>query len=613
YFFPLPEKSAVDKLWMQIGDRIIEGEIKTKQKARQIYQQAKISGKKASLVEQHRPNIFSNKVANIAPFETIVVTIEYQQDLTYQKQDGFSIKFPMTMTRRYTPSVQLVQDYHQFKNGFQFQPSAIQLFDVPQKAAIEKGGSVSISVNMNSGLPLEFIKSKSHKINYLQKSNNQYHLTLNDTAAKTDRDFILNWKPLAGAEPQAALFTESFNGEEYLSLMVLPPTDDNASVNSISREVIFVLDTSGSMAGESILQAKQSLLSGLDLLTENDFFNVIEFNHQTTNLFSNSMVANNANKLRATNFVNRLSADGGTEMLRAMHAALANQSSLAQVRQVIFLTDGAISNEAELFDVIESKLQNSRLFPVGIGSAPNEFFMRKAALFGRGKAIFVNDISKSKLQIEKLFIQISQPQMSDIKVNWTDSMGVEMWPQKIPDLFAGQPLWLKAKISNSTSFQAFPVKLTGRLSNSLWQSNLNLSSAQQQPGIAKLWAREKIASIMNDSRHGRLDQNQEYEVTQTALKYQLVSRFTSLIAVDKTPARVTAELHQKRIAQVAPKGHWRPKNDSSLYNKGSSTLQYPATAISMLIGPKYSYWLLALAFVLLLVSRFRTKFNSLEF
>ena len=609
YFFPLPEKSSVDTLRVKIGDRLIEGEIKTKQKAREIYRQAKISGKKASLVEQHRPNIFSNKVANIAPRETIVVTIEYQQDLIYQKQDGFSIKFPMTMTERYTPTTQVVQSFEQFTNGFQVKPSVTQLIDIPQKSATKKGGSVSISVNINSGFPLEFIQSSSHQIDYLQKSSNQYQLTLNDKAAKTDRDFILNWKPLPGAEPQAALFKESFNGEDYFSLMVLPPIDTNARVSSISREVVFVLDTSGSMAGESIRQAKQSLLSGLEMLTDNDYFNVIEFNHQTTSLFASSHMATSENKLIAKDFVDRLSADGGTEMLKAMQAALANQSSLAQVRQVIFLTDGAISNEAELFDIIESKLQNSRLFPVGIGSAPNEFFMKRAALFGRGRATFVNDVSQSKTQIEKLLTQISQPQMSDIKVSWPDSVSVEMWPQKIPDLFAGEPLWIKAKASNANqdAVNGLPMRLTGQLSNSLWQSHLNLLNGQRQSGIAKLWAREKIASIMNDSRHGHLNQNQENEVTQTALDYQLVSRFTSLIAVDKTPARIAAELHQKRIAQVEPKGLFRPKNDSSLYNKGPSSLQYPSTAVSLLIGPKTSTWLLVLGIALLFASQSRNQ------
>ena len=608
YLFPLPEKSAVDTLKMKIGERIIIGEIKEKQAAKKIYQQAKISGKKASLVEQHRPNVFSNKVANIAPFETIEITIEYQQEIKYQRDTGFSIRFPMTMTPRYTPSVKLVESFDDLSQGMINTPTFFENMLLPQKDASELGNDVHISVALDSGLTLEYLTSDSHKLQKTQVSESNFQLKLAGYNNKADRDFILKWKPLAGSEPRAALFNESIGDEYFTSIMIMPPSEDQtdtSELQGLDREVIFVLDTSGSMAGESLKQAKSALLSGLGTLQNSDKFNVIEFNSSTNKLYSSARPFTLQTRQQAVSFVSSLRADGGTEMLGAMDAALDGSTNKNLVRQVIFLTDGAISNESELFKIIDRKLGSSRLFTVGIGSAPNEFFMKRAAAFGKGKATFIADISQSKIKINKLFEQISSPLLSHINLNWPSSLQVEMWPNKIPDLFPGEPLWIKAKLVNPDNSQSQVIdnlarlNIDGRLPDSLWQSEIPLAKGKSQTGIAKLWAREKIASIMNDSHHGRLQQSQKDLITQTALKHHLVSRFTSLVAVDKTPSRIAEELHQAKIKQVKPKG------------TASKTVGYPKTALNLFIGPKWSLFLLLLSAIGLLTLKIfdRKKIN----
>lgn len=599
YLFPLPEKSAVDSLKIKIGERIIIGEIKEKQQAKRIYQQAKRTGKKASLVEQHRPNIFSNYVANIAPYETIEITIEYQQDLVFSKDGHLSIRFPMTMTPRYTPQsmlkeTMLKESFTDFKQGFQFTPSMFENINLPQKSALQAGNDVTIKVNLNSGIPLESVTSSSHQLTRLQKSRSHYQLSLDGNNNKADRDFILTWKPLAGTEPRAALFSETIDNEHYVSLMVMPPQQATI-VNSLPREIVFVIDTSGSMAGESIQQAKQALIYGLSTLQQGDKFNVIEFSNTPNKLFSRTREFFASTHNQAINFVRRLTADGGTEMLSAMDMALNQVNDNGQdknrVRQVVFLTDGAVNNEAELFQIITQKLADSRLFTVGIGSAPNEFFMKRAAQFGRGTFTFIADIKDSERKIKQLFTEISQPLLTHIEIDWPAHSQVEMWPRKVADLFAGEPLWIKAKLNSLHDL----VTIRGRMTNSLWETQLDLSPGQSQAGIAKLWAREKIAFIMNQAHYGRVDDTEKQQIIDIALKHHIVSRFTSLVAVDKTPSRINEALLEKSMQQVKPKGSQAPQ------------MQYARTAIDLYITPQQALYLLLLAIAGLIMLHFEKR------
>lgn len=600
YFFPLPEKSAVDHLKMKIGERIIEGEIQEKQAAKKIYEAAKISGKKASLVEQHRPNVFSNSVANIGPHESIEITIEYQQDLSYNKDTGLSITFPMTMTERYTPKVILQENYDDLSNGFQTQPSELENILIPQVSAELSGNDVTLQVNLNSGFALASVTSDSHPIAVKQASTTDYQVSFSVDKVKADRDFILNWQPAKAAEPRVALFSEQRHGENYISLMLMPPSE-TTNDTQLPREVIFVLDTSGSMSGESIKQAKQALLSGLDTLVAGDRFNIIEFNSDASQLFYDAQNYNQATRRDAIDFVNRLRADGGTEMLKALDMALTNTRNQSHLRQVIFLTDGAISNEAQLFNKIENDLGDSRLFTVGIGSAPNEFFMKRAAKFGRGTHTFIADINQTESRISQLFKQISSPILSHITVQWPSGSSVEMWPQKIPDLFAGEPLWIKAKLNKPLHGD---VEISGRLPQALWQTKLPLNASKNQVGISQLWAREKIAAIMNDAHHGQLNEAQKQLVIQTALQHHLVSRYTSLVAVDKTPSRIEQTLHEKMLAQVTPKG--------STQNKVASHVNYPRTALSLRMNSTWSWLSLIAALVVWLVSRMTRRGTAHE-
>ncbi len=582
YLFPLPDKAAVDHLTIRIGERVIIGEIKERQAAKRIYEKAKISGKKASLVEQHRPNLFINSVANIGPYESIEVTIEYQQDVFYSRDTGLSIRFPMAITPRYQPSKIYKEVFDDSSRGLKH---AVQSkFENIDKQHNPAENLAEIKIELDSGIPLQEITSTSHEIVTHQLTERFYKIALSKKNINADRDFALNWKPVASSAPRAAIFTERKAGENYLSAMILPPSVDTSQAKKIPREVIFVIDTSGSMAGESIKQAKKALYHAVSNLEVGDRFNVIQFNSVTQSLFSTARAVTENNRKLANHYIRNLKADGGTEMYPAIEKSLQVRTDQSILRQVIFLTDGAVSNEAELFELIHKNLSISRLYTVGIGSAPNAFFMKKAARFGRGKFTFISDIQNSSHKIKLLLDSISRPQLTHIALEWPKSLQVEMWPSKIPDLYDGEPLWLKVKTSQLKG----NLRITGRLRDIAWQSDLSLNQPQQQDGIAVLWTREKIASIFNSAFQGKVTPEQKQQVIDTALEHHLVSRFTSLVAVEHLLSRATDRLHSEKIQPNRPKG-------SVSASKSNSTISYASTSLDLDLQVQWNLVLFALS------------------
>src|SRR5262245_14676498 len=348
YVYPLSEGSAVDTLKMVVGDRVVVAEIQERKKAREIYEQAKAAGQKAALMEQERPNIFTNAVANIGPGETVVVQIEYQEPVR-QSGGEFSLRLPLVVAPRYNPAP-IVQTVDLREGGF---GSVVD--PVPDRDRIEPPvldprvhgpvNPVAISVRLNAGFPLGEVKSHHHAVEIDTIADHARVIKLRERSVPADRDFELTWKAAAGAAPSVGLFRERVGDADYLLAFVTPPVvPQGQGEESRPREVILVIDNSGSMGGTSIVQAKASLIYALDRLKPSDRFNVIRFDHTHEVLFPDSVPADASNLARAKTFVGALEARGGTEMVAPMKAALtdrrARDSNL--LRQVIFLTDGEI-------------------------------------------------------------------------------------------------------------------------------------------------------------------------------------------------------------------------------------------------------------------------------
>ncbi|MBL1142666.1 MAG: marine proteobacterial sortase target protein [Proteobacteria bacterium] len=591
YVFPLPENAAVDQMRLKIGERLIEGQIKEKQAAKKIYKQAKRQGKRAALTEQERPNIFTTSVANIAPHETIKVEIEYQQIVNYDN-GVFSLRFPMVVGPRYIPGKQRIE-------GFSGAGWAVNTDEVPHAARItpqvlrpgnNRNNTVSIKIDLDAGLALEKIDSPYHAID-INKQSDQYQIVLKQETTLANRDFELIWKPKPSVAPKAALFTEKKNGETYAMIMMVPP--EMQEVQSLNREIIYVIDTSGSMGGQSIIQARAALELALTRLKPGDKFNVIQFNSITSKLFQYSQEVNQQALDQAIRYVRSLQATGGTEMASALHAALNNQQNNNYLRQVIFLTDGSIGNEQTLFEIIQNKLGNSRLFTVGIGSAPNSHFMQRAANFGRGTHTYIGKLDEVQTRMQVLFEKIENPVLKDIAIDWMET-DMEIWPQKITDLYKGEPLVITAKTRNEPG----EVKITGQVSGKTWASSLILKGGQNRKGISTLWARNKIAALMEQKRDAEFESIKQ-TIIETALEHHLVSKFTSLVAVDVTPVRpIEKKLDSHAIQTHLPAG-W---DHNKVFGQ-----QFPATATDARLNFIIGLFLMLLS-SLIYLTRYRNSY-----
>lgn len=546
YLFPLPDQAAVNRLKLRIGERVILGEIREKQAAKKIYEQAKASGRKASLVEQRRPNLFSNRVANIGPGEVVSVELHYIERVQYA--DGvFSLRFPTTITPRYTPA-----DFPAAEEVWQFQhPRPASQADPIQP--------ISIKAEINMGLPLAAVESPYHEI-ALSRQQARYQVRLAKGAAPMDRDFLLRWQPLPDSAPRAALFHERVGEHEYALLMVLPPdpsAPQSTSAGAIPRELVFVIDTSGSMGGSSIEQARASLAYGLGQLTPRDRFNIIEFNSRARALFPRALDANRHNLARAAEFVRHLDAGGGTEMKTALELALPLAEQPDQrLRQVVFITDGAVGNEIDLFREIERRLGASRLFTVGIGSAPNNWFMRKAAQAGRGDQVMIGNILEVQQSMQQLFTRLSQTALAHLEVDWP--VAVDTYPRAVPDLYPGEPLLITARASDSLLNSSVIVR--GRGADAGWQTELSAAPPPVEleaayTGISTLWARAAIEALLDEKVLGRDEQSVRDAVLPIALEHQVMSPYTSFVAVEQAPSRpAQLGLQKQAVANLRPRG-----------------------------------------------------------
>lgn len=554
YIYPLPENAAVDHLRMHIGDRVIEGQIQEKKRAVETFAKARKEGKRASLLSQRRTNRFRTQVTNIAPNENLIIEFEYQQWIDF-KDGAYSLVFPMVSTPSYTPS-------QQEGSKATLDPA----FVYPDNDYIESSDGVlnpvSINVDINSGIPIEAPESVSHVVSHKAMGANSHQISMKGSAQLSNRDFVLSWRPASSTLPTVTVLKEEIDGERYGLLMIMPPQLDNHENSLVPRELIMVLDVSGSMQGESLDQAKLALLEALDLLREDDLFNLIWFNNSAYSLFRDSQLASARNIVLARHQVNNLRADGGTNMLPAIDKALKknyfnDDSALLfePLRQVVFITDGAVGNEAELFTTIRQKLGSSRLFTVGIGSAPNSYFMRKAALAGRGTFTKVNQAEQVKEKVGALMKKLQSPALTHIELDF-QGYTLDVLPNPLPDLYVGEPLYVAFKANEFPEYLHLSARLDGE--TSYLNTPLNdqvLNHSRDQRGIAKEWARRKIEYFQQRYAESQGDDREKMKerITQLALNYDLVTPYTSLVAVDVTPERGGGLLHRTKIPANFPK------------------------------------------------------------
>ena len=590
YVFPLPEKSAVDRLWMRIGTRVIEGRIREKEEARRTYEQAKSEGRKAALVEQQRPNLFTNAVAHIGPNEAIEIRIEYQQALAYDN-GTYKLRFPLAVTPRYVPAAsEVIPDEPKAVEAQSLESGETLLQPAYEPQAPEGCGplnAVDIAVSIDAGVPLGSVTSSYHETVIEKAKGGPTMISLVKDQEEADRDFELTWTLAPGKAPQAAMFTQTKGDNEYALLMVVPPQPtaaERATFERMPRETILIVDTSGSMEGVSMDQAKAALGMALDTLRPSDRFNVLEFNSNMRTWLPYAVPASSSNIEQARAWVQKLRAGGGTNMAPALKFALDGTDTPGYLRQVVFITDGGVGNEDELFKLIVQRLGSSRLFTVGIGSAPNAHFMTKAAQYGRGTFTYIGDVKEVQEKMSALFAKIEAPVLRDVSIRWPDGTPVETFPPRVPDLYLGEPVLVAAAAKAPLG----TVVVTGLRGNQPWSVALTPPPDRNAAGVGALWARAKIASLMDTLAQGANLDTVRPQVVNVALEHHLVSAYTSMVAVDVTPTGPTDGLKTAMVKAVLPQGYVGgslPQTDTA------ATLQFllgllalSAAAIVTLIG-----------------------------
>jgi Ca-activated chloride channel homolog len=555
YVNPLPDSGAVDTLKMVIGERIVIGEIKERVEAKAVYEEAKRSGRKATLIEQERPNIFTNSVANIGPGERVVVQIEYQAPV-HRSGSTSLLRVPLVVAPRYNPAP-AVQTVDVGRGGWGRANDPVPDRDRITPPVLDPAGEpptnpVAITVHLNAGFPLGEVKSHHHAVTIDAPADDVRLIRLDNHVAPADRDFELTWTPAAAAAPSVGLFREHLGNADYVLALVTPPPGD-AERQAPPREMVFVIDNSGSMGGTSIAQAKASLLFALDRLKSNDRFNVIRFDHTMEAVFADTVAGDTANIAHAKAFVSALQASGGTEMVPPMKAALTDRrgKDSQYLRQVVFLTDGEIGNEQELFDTIAAMRGRSRVFMVGIGSAPNSFLMTRAAEIGRGTYTHIGSVDQVEERMRELIEKLERPIVTGLTASYTGG-AMDATPSVLPDLYRGEPIIIAAKLAAADG----ELKIRGMIGDRPWTATLPVSQAAQGAGLSKLWARRKITDAEMAHRLGQASAEEtDKRILGLALEHQIVSRLTSLVAVDATPARpVGARLTRAQLPLNLPAG-----------------------------------------------------------
>ena len=529
YQFPLPSEAAVNYLNVRIGDREIVGEIMEKKAAKATFDKAKRQGKKASLVRQQRANLFTNNIANIDPLAEISVTLRFVMPVTYQ-QGRFSIALPVAMTERYQPL------------NFQQSPAERDSEFFPAMP-MAKQSSLQVNVELNAGVAVENIRSASHQIiventdspNNPNGLNNHYKVSLTKGEMPVASGFELSWQLSPAETPKIASYSEQV-GDDFYTIFTFFPAE-NRTDEVLPRDVIFIIDTSGSMQGPSMSQAKASLRHALSLLSHQDSFNIIAFNNDSKQLFHATHMRSDESLSRANKFINQLYADGGTEMLQPLNQALLMPSRKIQsedvIKQIVFITDGAVANEFELMQLLQRSDSNFRLFTVGIGSAPNSYFMKKAAQFGRGSSIFIQSANEMGAKMADLMTKISQPSLADINLSFDQQIQqtIEVFPRKLPDLYLGEPIQVAVK----SSLPLASAQVTGKTATVPFYQQLIIESEKQAKAVSKLWAKRKIDDLLDGLVTGEDAEQVKSEVLNTSLAHQILSPYTSFIAVEKSP------------------------------------------------------------------------------
>jgi Ca-activated chloride channel homolog len=532
YTFPLPQNAAVDDMTMLVGDKTVRGKILKREEAQAVYEAAKAGGQRASLLAQERPNIFTQSVANILPGEQIKITISYVETLKYE--DGsYEFVFPMVVGPRYVPGNATGAQSTGLSPDTDKVPDASRITPPPPPAGMRAGHDISVEVSLDAGLPIDALNSKTHQVIVERPNDRRARVTLQELATIPNKDFILRYD-VAGKKINDALLTHYTGASGFFTLIVQPPERVTAE-DVTPKELVFVLDTSGSMSGFPIEKAKETMKLALDSLYPHDTFNLITFAGDTHILFPGPVSATQENLAKAQAFLESRQGGGGTEMMKAIKASLDPSDAQGHVRIVCFMTDGYVGNDMEIIGEVQ-KHPNARVFAFGIGSSVNRFLLDNMAKHGRGEVEYVALNDDGSAAARRFHERVRNPLLTDISIDWNGMPVSDVYPKVIPDLFGAKPVILTGKYGgNGRGVIRLKGKMSGR--DFVREIPVDFSATEKRDVLATLWARTRVDELMaqdfNGAQQGTMKEDLKQTITQLGLDYRLMTQFTSFVAVEE--------------------------------------------------------------------------------
>jgi Ca-activated chloride channel family protein len=533
YTFPLPQAAAVDDMTMHVGDRTVRGRILRREEAQAVYEAAKSGGRVASLLDQERPNIFTQSVANIMPGERVTVEISYVETLKYE--DGsYEFTFPMVVGPRYIPGTPTGKQGTGTKPDTDQVPDASRISPPVMRQGMRAGHDISLEVLLDAGVALDGVTSKSHEIEVERKSDSRAVVRLKNQNEIPNKDFILRYD-VAGKLMSDAVMTHRSDRGGFFTMILQPP--ERVTAQEVTpKELVFVLDTSGSMEGFPIEKAKETMKLALDGLYPQDTFNLITFAGDTHVLFEKPVAATPENLKKAQDFLSSRTGGGGTEMMKAIRTALDPSDAQNHVRIVCFMTDGYVGNDMEIVGEVQ-KHPNARVFAFGIGSSVNRYLLDKMAEEGRGEVEYVSLNDDGSLAARRFHERVRNPLLTDISVDWSGLPVADVYPKRIPDLFGAKPVVLTGRY---TGHGSGTIKLRGKMAGRdfVREIPVNLPEAETEHDVlATLWARTRVDDLMSKdytgAQAGNMQNDVKESITQLGLEYRLMTQFTSFVAVEE--------------------------------------------------------------------------------
>uniref|UniRef100_UPI001F5A45CB VIT and vWA domain-containing protein n=1 Tax=Anaeromyxobacter terrae TaxID=2925406 RepID=UPI001F5A45CB len=538
YAFPLPANAAVTDMLFRIGDRVVLSEVRRREEARRTYEAAKREGRTAALTEQERPNLFTQSVANVPPGETVAVVLRYVHEVPFD--DGrYAFHFPTTIGPRYVPGERLAAgaggaagpgwapDTDRVPDASRVTPPV-----VPPGA--RSGHDVDILVRLVPGGAFDEVETRSHRVVTGLEPGGARLVALAEDDRIPNKDFVLTWRP-AGEVPAAHAVVQREKGEDFLMLFVQPPAEVAPALVR-PKELVFLLDKSGSMMGAPFDRLRALVLRALDAMGPDDTFQLVAFDGSAQAMTKAPLPATPAAVARAKEWLARLEGGGGTEMLEGVRAALTPPEDPGRLRMVVFCTDGFIGNETQIIAAVEALRGRARVFGFGIGTSVNRYLVEGVGRAGRGASEVVSLDEPPDAAVARLFKRIDRPVLTDLEVGFEGAAVTDLLPARLPDLFAGQPLVVAGRVQGGVPSH---VVLRGRLGEVPWASRVAVAEARVdagegtgQPVLGTLWARRRIDDLLTAQPVAPAAAAIE-ETVALALRFKLVTQYTSFVAVER--------------------------------------------------------------------------------